>query len=102
MVKKPTAYVAYLRVSTQRQGDSGLGLEAQRAAVVSFVAQHGGSVVAEYVEIESGKRSQPASLFAGHAAETLRYVGSSSWRSVLQVAIDPVSARLAWVGRLAM
>jgi DNA invertase Pin-like site-specific DNA recombinase len=49
-------YVAYLRVSTERQGASGLGLEAQRAAVLEHVNGHG-KLVAEYVEVESGKRS---------------------------------------------
>jgi DNA invertase Pin-like site-specific DNA recombinase len=49
-------YVAYLRVSTDRQGKSGLGLEAQRTAVHQFVAQRGGEIIApEYREIESGK-----------------------------------------------
>jgi DNA invertase Pin-like site-specific DNA recombinase len=49
-------FVAYLRVSTDRQGKSGLGLEAQRTAVHQFVAQRGGEMIApEYREIESGK-----------------------------------------------
>jgi DNA invertase Pin-like site-specific DNA recombinase len=49
-------FVAYLRVSTDRQGKSGLGLEAQRTAVHQFVAQRGGEIIApEYREIESGK-----------------------------------------------
>jgi DNA invertase Pin-like site-specific DNA recombinase len=53
--KKPK-FVAYLRVSTDRQGKSGLGLEAQRTAVHQFVAQRGGEIIApEYREIESGK-----------------------------------------------
>src|SRR5262249_37856675 len=46
----------YLRVSTARQGQSGLGLEAQRSAVQQFVAGRGGKTIApEFVEVESGK-----------------------------------------------
>jgi DNA invertase Pin-like site-specific DNA recombinase len=47
--------VAYLRVSTQQQGKSGLGHEAQRAAIARFAAAEGFTVVAEYVEVETGK-----------------------------------------------
>ena len=46
--------VAYYRVSTQEQGDSGLGLEAQKAAVQAYAAAAGLDIIAEYVEIESG------------------------------------------------
>jgi DNA invertase Pin-like site-specific DNA recombinase len=55
-VRKPsaTSYVAYYRVSTDRQGQSGLGLEAQTAAVARIAARC--PVVAEYTEIESGKQ----------------------------------------------
>jgi len=44
-------YVAYYRVSTQRQGHSGLGLDAQRAAVAGY------DLIAEFTEVESGKKS---------------------------------------------
>ncbi len=50
-----TKYVVYRRVSTQRQGDSGLGLEAQTDAVNRFIQSSGGEVMAELTEIESGK-----------------------------------------------
>jgi DNA invertase Pin-like site-specific DNA recombinase len=62
MTKKPSAFVAYLRVSTVRQGESGLGLEAQRAAVEAFARQHGGAIVASYVKVETGKRSDRPKL----------------------------------------
>lgn len=48
-------FVSYFRVSTQRQGRSGLGLEAQRAAVASYLNGGQWQVVAEFVEVESGK-----------------------------------------------
>lgn len=48
-------YVAYYRVSTVKQGRSGLGLEAQRKMVRDFVALNGGEIVREFTEIESGK-----------------------------------------------
>ena len=50
----PRQYVAYYRVSTGKQGRSGLGLEAQRAAVSQFVARASGKLVAEFEEIKSG------------------------------------------------
>lgn len=48
-------FVSYYRVSTAKQGRSGLGLEAQKAAVAAYIAQHGGVELASYVEVESGK-----------------------------------------------
>ena len=47
--------VAYYRVSTERQGRSGLGLEAQRAAVASFAQTNGYAIVGEFSEAETGK-----------------------------------------------
>lgn len=55
-----TKYVSYLRVSTTRQGHSGLGIEAQRAAVSEYLVRSGGQLVAELVEVESGsKKARP-------------------------------------------
>lgn len=54
--------VAYYRVSTKRQGYSGLGLEAQQAAVAQYAQQHDAEIIGEYVEIESGKRSDRPNL----------------------------------------
>ena len=54
--------VAYYRVSTAKQGRSGLGLEGQQAAVDAFVARRGCEVLAAYTEIESGKRADRPEL----------------------------------------
>ncbi len=61
-------FVSYLRVSTDGQGRSGLGLEAQRQAVAGHVTQAGGEVVAEFQEVESGKRGDRPQLAAALAA----------------------------------
>jgi len=50
-----TPAVAYYRVSTARQGKSGLGIEAQKAAIQRFAEAEGIQVVAEHVEVETGK-----------------------------------------------
>lgn len=56
-------FISYLRVSTQRQGQSGLGLEAQRQAVGDYVRSVGGEIVEEFVEVESGSiRDRPILL----------------------------------------
>jgi DNA invertase Pin-like site-specific DNA recombinase len=47
--------VSYYRVSTTRQGESGLGLESQRETVRRYVTSHGMETVCEFTEIESGK-----------------------------------------------
>jgi len=54
------SYVSYLRVSTDRQGRSGLGLEAQREAISQFVKQ--GRLLREYIEVESGGRADRPEL----------------------------------------
>jgi DNA invertase Pin-like site-specific DNA recombinase len=59
--------VAYYRVSTARQGESGLGLEAQRAKVEQIAAERGAVVVAEFVEIESGRKVDRPQLAAALA-----------------------------------
>lgn len=56
------SWVCYYRVSTQRQGESGLGLEAQQRAVAAFRAPRGGEVLAEFTEVESGRKNDRPKL----------------------------------------
>ena len=55
MVPHHGKFVSYLRVSTKRQGESGLGMEAQRKAVSDFLNGGKWQLVEELVEVESGK-----------------------------------------------
>jgi DNA invertase Pin-like site-specific DNA recombinase len=55
MVAAKGKFVTYYRVSTQKQGHSGLGLEAQKSAVQEYLSAHGGVELASFTEIESGK-----------------------------------------------
>ena len=55
MTRHRGKWISYLRVSTKRQGESGLGLEAQRAAVEAFLNGGNWQLVEEHVEVESGK-----------------------------------------------
>jgi len=86
-------FITYLRVSTDRQGKSGLGLEAQRAAVVDHVAGKGW-IAAEFVEIESGKKNDRPQL-ARAMAEAKR-VGA-----VLLIAkLDRLARNVAFIANL--
>lgn len=62
MVVKVKKFVAYYRVSTKRQGQSGLGLEAQQHTVEQFVAAQQGQLIGSYTEVESGKNSDRGEL----------------------------------------
>ena len=61
-------WVSYLRVSTDRQGQSGLGLEAQRKAVLDFLNGGQWKLAEEFAEVESGKRNNRPQLAAALAA----------------------------------
>jgi DNA invertase Pin-like site-specific DNA recombinase len=67
-VSAPARFVAYYRVSTDKQGRSGLGLEAQRAAVEAHVVDARGRVAAEFIEVESGRKRDRPQLAAALAA----------------------------------
>jgi DNA invertase Pin-like site-specific DNA recombinase len=86
--------VAYTRVSTARQGASGLGLEAQRSAVHAYAAASGGVIVAEYVEVESGAKADRPQLAAALAACRLH-------RATLVIAkLDRLARNVAFIANL--
>ena len=85
-------FIAYYRVSTRRQGQSGLGLEAQSKAVADYLV--GRELVAEYTEIESGKRSDRPQL--AEALATCR-----KQKATLVIAkLDRLARNVAFVANL--
>ena len=90
---EPSRFVAYLRVSTEGQGRSGLGLEAQRAAVAAHAAARG-PIVAEHVEVESGrKKDRPQLAAALEACRTLR-------ATLVIARLDRLARNVAFVSNL--
>ena len=73
-----TRFVSYLRVSTTRQGASGLGLEAQRETVLSYLNGGDWTLLAEFVEVESGKQDDRPKL-----REAIRYAKATGSRLVV-------------------
>jgi DNA invertase Pin-like site-specific DNA recombinase len=86
--------ISYLRVSTVKQGISGLGLEAQRAAVASYAAAGGHRIVAEHVEVESGAKASRPELAAALTACRLH-------RATLVIAkLDRLARNVAFIANL--
>lgn len=86
--------ILYFRVSTAAQGRSGLGLEAQRHAVETFCSRRGCEVLAEFVEIESGKRNErPELLKALHHAKV-------TGATLVVAKMDRLSRNLAFLATL--
>ena len=87
-------FVVYYRVSTAQQGRSGLGLEAQREDTARYIARVGGQLVAEFVEVESGKNNARPQIAAALSA-------AKATRAVLLVAkLDRLSRNLAFLANL--
>ena len=82
-------YISYLRVSTKRQGQSGLGLEAQRSAVAKYA--EGSQIIAEYCEVESGKREDRVEL-----AKALEHARATN-AVVIAARLDRVGRRASHV-----
>lgn len=87
-------FVAYHRVSTARQGASGLGLDAQRAAVTAYLDGGAWELVAEVVEVESGKRADRPKL-----AEALRLCRLTGATLVI-AKLDRLARNVAFVSSL--
>jgi DNA invertase Pin-like site-specific DNA recombinase len=92
MTRSAPRFVAYLRVSTE--GQSGLGLEAQREAVARHVTGAGGVIAAEFVEVESGRKKDRPQLTAALAA-------CRAGRAALVIAkLDRLARNVAFVSGL--
>jgi DNA invertase Pin-like site-specific DNA recombinase len=87
-------FVAYYRVSTTRQGKSGLGLEAQRAAVREHLNGGRWRLVAEFTEIESGKRSDRPKLV--EALKACRLQGAK----LVIAKLDRLARNVAFISNL--
>jgi DNA invertase Pin-like site-specific DNA recombinase len=86
-------FVAYYRVSTDRQGRSGLGLDAQRAAVAAYIGTRG-ALAGEFTEIESGKKADRPQLAAALDLAAKR-------RAVLLIArLDRLARNVAFIANL--
>ena len=93
-MKSHGKFVAYYRVSTDRQGKSGLGLEAQRAAVETYLNGGRWRIVEEFTEVESGKRADRPELDKALAAARLH-------RCPLVVSkVDRLTRSVAFLSRL--
>lgn len=89
-----TTYVAYLRVSTDKQGRSGLGLEAQQAAIDAFLRPGDHLIQPPFVEVESGKKDDRPQLEA--AIALCRKTGAT----LLIAKLDRLARKLAFIANL--
>jgi DNA invertase Pin-like site-specific DNA recombinase len=86
--------IPYYRVSTKKQGESGLGLESQQATVEAYAKQNGSTIIGTYTEVESGRRSDRPQLdkAIAHAKRS---------KAMLCVAkLDRLSRNVAFLSRL--
>jgi DNA invertase Pin-like site-specific DNA recombinase len=94
MASNTGKFVAYYRVSTGRQGKSGLGLEAQRAAVATYLNGGDWTISDEFTEVESGKNPDRPALEQALAAARLH-------RAALVVSkVDRLTRSVAFLSRL--
>jgi DNA invertase Pin-like site-specific DNA recombinase len=94
MAQNSGKFVAYFRVSTGRQGKSGLGIDAQREAVRTYLNGGDWQIVGEFTEIESGKRSDRPALEQALAAARLHRA------SLVVSKVDRLTRSVAFLSRL--
>ena len=87
-------FVAYYRVSTDKQGQSGLGLDAQRAAVMTYLNGGPWKLIAEFTEVETGKRADRPQLQQALAA-CRKHKGK-----LIIAKLDRLSRNLAFIATL--
>lgn len=87
-------YVAYLRVSTQKQGFSGLGLEAQKEIIQNFLYDK--NPIAEYIEVESGRKTDKGRPKLKEALEVCRKTGAK----LIVAKLDRLARNVAFLSQL--
>ena len=87
-------YVAYLRVSTQKQGYSGLGLEAQRDIIQNFLYDK--NPIAEFLEVESGRKTDKGRPKLKEALEVCRKTGGK----LIVAKLDRLARNVAFLSQL--
>ena len=88
------SFVAYYRVSTKRQGQSGLGLEAQQASVEHHVNSTGGNLVGSFKEIESGRKNEREEL------QSALKLAKDTGATVINAKLDRLGRRASYILRL--
>jgi DNA invertase Pin-like site-specific DNA recombinase len=88
------SFIAYYRVSTSRQGKSGLGIEAQRAAVENYLNGGSWKIIGEFTEVESGRQSDRPELDKALAAARVRRV------PLVVAKVDRLTRSVAFLSRL--
>ena len=94
MIPEKTEAVAYYRVSTERQGKTGLGLEAQQEAVKAFAKRNGFTIREEFIEIESGAKNKRPQLLQAFAVCRKRHA------MLLIAKLDRLGRNMAFISAL--
>lgn len=86
-------YVAYYRVSTEKQGRSGLGLAAQKARIIAFLSSND-RILAEFVDVQSGRKDDRIELNRALA------VAKTNRATLVIAKLDRFSRRVSFIGRI--